>query len=150
MSRFSRLRSIGAALSLVALSLAAGWLLWPSQEPPLTPSPDDPRVLAILIPRGTARKIMAGEKAATLFPSQITLTAGVKDILMIRNEDEVGHGLGPFWINAGRTFTARFSTPGTYTMGCSLDPQHVFQIVVLKPPSPESEIESEIMAVNDS
>jgi hypothetical protein len=134
-----------AAPILAGLVLLAGWALWPlplkpflHPPPPLllpTPARDDPRILAIVIPRGAAQKIAAGEKIAP-FPSEITLTAGVKDTLLILNEDEAGHGVGPFWINAGQSLTLRFDTPGTYSVACSLDPEHAFRIVVLKPPPP--------------
>ena len=124
-----------AALILTALTVLAGWALWPSREPPSIPSRGDPRVVEIVIPRGTARKIAAGGKVPT-FPSEITLTAGVRDRLVIRNEDEAGHGVGPLWVKAGEALTLRFGKPGTYSMGCSLDPEHVFRIVVLEPPSP--------------
>lgn len=129
-----------AALGVAALGVLAAWALWASREPPAVPwveptlARDDPRVLAFVIPQGTARKIMAGGKVA-VFPSEVTLTARVKDTLIIVNEDEIGHGVGPFWVGAGESFTLRFGTPRTYTLGCSLDPQHVFRIVVREPPA---------------
>src|SRR5579872_5799352 len=75
-----RLQWLFGVLACVVLG-AIAWVA-------LMPVETDSNERVYVIPKGTFARRMAGEKFEPL-PSEIHLTVGVKDVLVLRNEDDV-------------------------------------------------------------
>ncbi|MDT8896698.1 hypothetical protein QYE77_00335 [Thermanaerothrix sp. 4228-RoL] len=103
----------------VLVGEGAYWLLRGESE-------NEPRVIEIVIPAGTARQIAMGGPGPAL-PSMI-FTAG--DVLMVRNEDEVSHQLGPLWIPPGSTASLNLDRPNAYSMACTFQSSQVLGLDV--------------------
>ena len=108
-------------LSGIALG-AASWASW-------IPLFSDSRELVYVIPKGNWARRSAGEKIEAV-PSQIRLTLGVKDILVIKNEDDVPQMFGPVLIMPGQTFQLPFRTASSYQFLCTLHASGQLSIVV--------------------
>jgi hypothetical protein len=117
-----------AILALVVALLAAT-VAWAA----FTPVTPDSREAVYVIPKGTWERRMAGEKLDIL-PQEIRLALGVRDILVLRNQDDVPQQFGPVLIMPGQSFTMPFRQASSYQFACSL---HVSgQLIVLVEPSP--------------
>ncbi|MCU0274545.1 MAG: hypothetical protein MUE34_15060 [Acidimicrobiales bacterium] len=71
------------------------------------------------IPAGAGERIDAGEPLEIL-PAELEVRVG--EVLRIRNEDDRGHVIGPFFVGAGETLTQRFASPGEIAGDCSVHP----------------------------
>jgi hypothetical protein len=100
----------GAALAVVAVT--AAWAAF-------APLPAESRALTFVIPPGTAARLKAGEPLNVL-PSPIHLTLGIRDILVLTNDDEVIHQLGPVILGPRQTYRIPFRRPGRFQYACSL------------------------------
>src|SRR5882724_6116380 len=118
---------IGAAI----IGLAAGATAWAA----LTPVHADSKELVYVIPKGTWARRMAGENLQVL-PSEIHLTLGVKDVLVLRNDDDVPQLFGPVLIMPGQSFQLPFSRASTYQFACSLHVSGRLDVVVAPHPEP--------------
>ena len=96
-----------AAGSMVALTWAA-----------VTPLRSDSREHVFVIPKGTWARRMAGEKVAIL-PDHIHLTLGLRDILVLKNHDDVPQIFGPTLMMPGQSFTLPFDRPAQYQFACT-------------------------------
>jgi hypothetical protein len=103
---------IAAAAALALLFTAIAWAAF-------APVAADSREQVYRIPKGTFAKRMAGHYVEVL-PSQIRLTLGVKDILVLRNDDDVPQMFGPVLIMPGQRFELPFHTASHYQFACSL------------------------------
>ncbi len=101
----------------------------------LTPVETDSNERVFVIPKGTFARRMAGEKFEPL-PSEIHLTVGVKDILVLRNEDDVPHLFGPVLIMPEQTFKLPFRKASTYQFMCQLHAKGTLDIIVEAMPEP--------------
>jgi hypothetical protein len=100
----------------------------------LTPVESTSREKVYVIPNGTFARRMAGENVEIL-PSEIHLTLGVKDVLVLQNEDDVPQLFGPVLIMPGQSFRLPFGRASRYQFACSL---HVSgQLDVVVDPTPE-------------
>lgn len=119
--------AVAGCSALVALVVGAlGWAA-------LTPLPSDAREASYVIPKGTWARRMAGEKLDIL-PQELRLVLEVRDILVLRNEDDVPQVFGPVLIMPGQTFTMPFRVASTYQFACTL---HVSgQLSVIVQPAP--------------
>ena len=118
---------VSLCLAGVALG-AAGWAA-------LTPLPSDSREAVYVIPKGNWARRAAGEKIEVV-PSQIQLTLGVKDILVIKNDDDVPQMFGPVLIMPGQTFQLPFRKASSYQFLCTLHASG--QLTVVVAPKPET------------
>ncbi len=91
------------------------------------------RTVIYVIPPGTSQQLAAGGQAINI-PSEIILTVGIRDTLIIENQDDVVHAFGPFTILPHTTLTKRFTTPRTYVNVCTLHPNQ--EMVVIINPAP--------------
>ena len=107
-----RVVSLGAA-ALVVLALAAG--AWAAFAPLSTSS----REVTYVIPPGTAARVKTGTPI-TVLPSPVHLTLGVRDTLVLTNDDEVIHQLGPVILGSRQTYRIPFRQPGRFQYACSL------------------------------
>jgi hypothetical protein len=95
------------------LALAAG--AWAA----FAPLPAGPRELTFVIPPGTAARVKAGAPIAVL-PSPIHLTLGIRDVLVLTNDDDAVHQVGPIILGSRQTYRIPFRRPGRFQYACSL------------------------------
>lgn len=94
-----------------------------------TPVASDSREVVYVIPKGTWARRMAGENLQIL-PSEIRLTLGVRDVLVLRNDDDVPQLFGPVLIMPSQSFELPFSRASTYQFACSLHVSGQLDVVV--------------------
>ncbi len=116
---------------LAALALVAAALAWAALAPP----PAGAHTLTFVIPPGTAARLRAGEPV-TVLPSPIHLTVGVRDVLVLTNDDEVTHQLGPIVLGSRQTYRIPFRKPGRFQYACSLHAAGSLSLVIDPPPAP--------------
>ena len=78
-----------------------------------------PETVEISIPAGTAKRIESGEAASTI-PSELIFVIG--DTLLVNNQDDVPHELGPLWIPADSNASLLMEDANKYTLGCTFQP----------------------------
>ena len=116
------------AMALALLVL--GGLGWAA----LAPIDEAPHEAVFEIPRGTSARRMAGANVA-IFPQTIRLTLGLKDVLVLRNADDVPHIFGPTLILPGQSFRLPFSMASTYSFECSAHPNGGLSVIVQPGPA---------------
>ena len=112
----------GVALLLAGLLAAAAWCAFAPLEPGVN-------VLTFTIPKGTWARRQAGEKF-DLIPALIHLTMGVRDVLAMKNDDDVPQLFGPVLIMPGQSFRLPFRQPSTYLFSCPLHTSGQLSVVV--------------------
>jgi hypothetical protein len=118
----------------VAWPLAAGLLLalaWAAFAPLRYPSRDQ----LFEIPKGTHARRMAGDKVEIL-PSVVRLTLGVRDVLLLRNNDTVPQIFGPVLIMPGQDFRLPFEQASDYQFACSAHASGQMTVSVVPLPDP--------------
>lgn len=95
----------------------------------LAPIGTDSRQQAYAIPKGTWARRMAGEKLDVL-PQEIRLMVGVKDILVLDNQDDVPQMFGPVLIMPGQSFELPFRLASQYQFACALHVSGRLTVVV--------------------
>jgi hypothetical protein len=104
------LRWLGASLLAGVLACAA-WAAF-------APVRFDSREEVFEIPKGTWARRMAGQKVEIL-PQRIRLTLGVRDVLLLRNRDDVPQVFGPTVMMPGQSFRLPFEVASTYSFACT-------------------------------
>lgn len=89
-----------------------------------------PQEIQLVIPAGTAESIAQGQTPPSI-PEDMTFVIG--DTLVVVNQDEVDHQLGPLWIPSGTSASLHLDTEQNYAFECSFQPTKVFGIDVLQP-----------------
>ena len=117
------LSAIGALLVLAALAAAI--------VPPAATSREE----LFEIPAGTWAQRMAGRNVAIL-PDTIHLTLGTRDVLLLRNADDVPQTFGPVLIMPGQSFRLPFEKASTYHFACTAHADGQMTIVVDPPLTP--------------
>jgi hypothetical protein len=110
--------------ALAVLALLAG--VWAA----LAPLPPLPKERVIVIPRG------ASELGPQPFPSDIRLTLGLQDVLVLRNEDDRAQLIGGIQVAAGQTLSLPFHQATTFQLACSAHPSGQLKISVSAKPEP--------------
>jgi hypothetical protein len=87
------------------------------------------------IPKGSWARRMAGDPVEIL-PSQIRLTLGVRDVLLLRNLDDVPQTFGPTLMMPGQSFRLPFAVASSYAFACTAHASG--QMTVLVEPEPVS------------
>ena len=106
--------TITRGLAIVTAALALGVLAWASFTPVSTESNEQ----VFEIPRGTWAERMAGNPVEIL-PDEIRLTLGVRDILVLKNSDDVPQMFGPTLMMPGQTFRLPFEMASEYQFACT-------------------------------
>lgn len=101
----------------------------------LAPIRSDSRDEIFEIPKGTWARRMAGNNIEIL-PSEIRLTLGIKDILVLRNLDDVPQVFGPTLMMPGQGFRLPFGVASSYQFACSAHASGQMSVIV--EPMPES------------
>jgi hypothetical protein len=87
------------------------------------------------IPKGTWARRMAGDKVEIL-PPEIRLTLGVRDVLLLRNLDDVPQVFGSILLMPGQSFRLPFEMAASYQFSCTA---HVSgQMTITVDPNPVS------------
>ena len=87
------------------------------------------RTVSYVIPYGTNARLANGEDVLSI-PEEIVLTVGVRDTLVIENQDNVVHTFGLFTILPQTTLTKRFTSPRVYQNVCSFHENREMKVVV--------------------
>jgi hypothetical protein len=111
-----------AALALAAVGLG-GWAA-------LAPLPALPKERVVVIPKGPAA---LGPRP---FPSNIRLTLGLQDVLVLRNEDDRPQLVGGIEVGAGQSLSIPFYRVQDFQLACSAHPSGQLRISVAARPEP--------------
>jgi hypothetical protein len=117
-------RVLIAAVPLLA-ALAAAFL----------PLPATSRDELFEIPPGTWDRHMAGINKDIL-PRVVHLTLGVKDVLVVRNQDRVPQTVGPVLIMPGQQFRMPFEVPSENQFDCTAHSDGQLTVLVDPEPTP--------------
>lgn len=118
-------------LGLSVLTIVLGAAAWAA----LTPIRIGSRDVLFEIPRGTWARRMAGNKVDIL-PSRIRLTLGLRDILVLKNMDDVPQVFGPTLMMPGQSFRLPFAVASDYQFACTAHASG--QMTIIVEPKPES------------
>ena len=110
---------------------ALGLTAWAALTPVSSPSRDE----IFEIPKGTWARRMAGDPVEIL-PDRIRLTLGVRDVLVLRNQDDVPQIFGPTLMMPGQSFRLPFAQASSYQFDCTAHASG--QMTVLVEPFPAS------------
>ena len=124
------IRRRGAVAALAVLAIVLGATTWAA----FAPLPEGSHALTFVIPPGTAARLKAGEPFNVL-PSPIHLTVGVRDVLVLTNDDDVIHQVGPIILGSRQTYRIPFRRPGTLKYNCSLHTAGTLTLVIEPPPA---------------
>ena len=102
------------AAPMMAGVLVASTIGWAA----LGPVSADDREQVFEIPKGTWARRMAGDKVEIL-PGEVRLRLGVKDVLVLRNNDDVPQVFGPALMMPGQTFRLPFEMASSYQFACT-------------------------------
>jgi hypothetical protein len=119
---------LSALLLAAAGALAAAWAA-------LAPLESASREELFEIPKGTFARRMAGDPVEIL-PSEVRLVLGVKDVLLLRNLDEVPQVFGPALLMPGQSFRLPFAVASSYQFACTAHASGQMSVVV--EPEPRS------------
>jgi len=112
----------------VALAVAAVALV-PIAWAGLAPISEDSRDELFEIPNGTWSRRMAGDPVEIL-PSEIVLTLGVRDTLVLRNLDDVPQIFGPTLMMPGQSFRLPFALASSYQFACTAHASGQMTVIV--------------------
>ena len=115
--------AVAAASAAVAASAAA-----------LLPVSFDSREELFEIPKGTWARRMAGAKIEIL-PSEIHLVLGIRNVLWLRNLDDVPQIFGPTLIMPGQSFKLPFEVASEYQFACTAHLSGQMTVVVAETPT---------------
>ena len=113
--------ALGAIVSVGALA-AVAWAAF-------TPVSFSSREETFEIPKGTWARRMAGNKVEIL-PSQVFLTVGIRDVLLLKNMDDVPQIFGPTLMMPGQSFRLPFEMASRYQFACTAHASGQMTIVV--------------------
>ena len=85
------------------------------------------------IPKGTWARRMAGNKVEIL-PAQIFLTVGIRDVLLLKNMDDVPQIFGPTLMMPGQSFRLPFEVASRYQFACTAHASGQMTVVVDEQP----------------
>jgi uncharacterized membrane protein YraQ (UPF0718 family) len=117
MSRTQKIiRRVG--LSLLA-GLLIGFLISEISFQFLKESSRAPQTIELVIPPGTAQQVARGETPPSI-PEEMTFVVG--DVLLVRNQDNTAHQLGPLWIPADSSASLNLDEVNNWIFSCSFQP----------------------------
>jgi len=119
---------IGSAFLIALLAAGVAWAAF-------APLQAQSRGQLFEIPKGTWERRMKGDKTSVL-PERITLTLGVRDVLLLRNSDTVPQMFGPVLIMPGQDFRLPFAQAGEHPFDCTAHASGRMTVLVEELPSP--------------
>lgn len=118
-----------AELLLLAAALPAAAAVWAALAPMRVENRDE----VFEIPKGTWARRMAGDKVDIL-PNEVKLTLGIKDVLVLKNRDDVPQVFGPVLLMPGQTFRLPFEMASSYQFACTAHASGQMTVTVLPGP----------------
>ena len=115
-----------AMASIVVVLAAVAWAA-------LSPITFASREETFEIPKGTWARRMAGNKVEIL-PSQVYLTLGIRDVLLLKNMDDVPQIFGPTLMMPGQSFRLPFEVASSYQFACTAHASGQMTVVVDEQP----------------
>jgi hypothetical protein len=125
-------RQIHKRSSLLIAAVAAGALgavAWAAFAPVAFASREE----TFEIPKGTWARRMAGNKVEIL-PSRVFLTLGIRDVLLLKNMDDVPQIFGPTLMMPGQSFRLPFEVASSYQFACTAHASGQMTVVVDEQP----------------
>ena len=119
------LKALRRGSAIVLAGCALGAAAWGA----LTPVSSATRDEIFEIPKGTWARRMAGDPVEIL-PDRIRLTLGVRDVLVLKNLDEVPQIFGPTLMMPGQSFRLPFALASSYQFACTAHASGQMTIVV--------------------
>jgi hypothetical protein len=113
----------------VALAAASSVVAWAAFAPVTFGSREE----TFEIPKGTWARRMAGNKVEIL-PSRIFLTVGIRDVLLLKNTDDVPQIFGPTLMMPGQSFRLPFEVASSYQFACTAHASGQMTVVVDEQP----------------
>lgn len=120
-------KRIGIALVFALLLAASAWAAF-------APLQGGSRDLLFEIPKGTWERRMKGDKTSIL-PEHVTLTLGLRDVLLLRNSDTVPQMFGPVLIMPGQDFRLPFAQAGEHPFDCTAHASGRMTVLVVEAPA---------------
>ena len=115
-----------------------------------TPIQSASRDSIFAIPKGTWKRRMSGDPVEIL-PDHIRLTLGIRDILVLRNQDDVPQIFGPTLMMPGQSFRLPFERAAQYTFACTAHASGQMTIVVEpNPTTPWARIRWRLMELSST
>lgn len=111
-----------SGLSALAATVLAGWAA-------LAPVESPTKEELFEIPKGTWARRMSGDEVSIL-PERLYLTLGLRDVLVLRNLDDVPQIFGPTLMMPGQSFRLPFAVASSYQFECTAHPSGQMTIVV--------------------
>jgi hypothetical protein len=116
--------------TIAGASIVLGLLGWAGFAPVASPSKEE----LFEIPKGTWARRMSGDKVSIL-PEKLRLTLGLRDVLLLRNHDDVPQIFGPTLMMPGQSFRLPFAVASEYQFECTAHPSGQMTILVDPYPS---------------
>jgi hypothetical protein len=110
-------------------------LLIPTLLAALLPINYDSREEVFEIPKGTWEQRQSGN-LVNILPDHIYLALGVRDLLVLRNYDDVPQMFGPTLIMPGQSFKLPFELASEYEFACTAHASGQMTVVVDSEPTP--------------
>jgi hypothetical protein len=110
---------------LAVTAAALGAVAWAAFAPICFTSREE----AFVIPQGTWARRMAGNKLEIL-PSRVYLTVGIRDVLLLKNHDDVPQIFGPTLMMPGQSFRLPFEVASRYQFACTAHASGQMTVVV--------------------
>ena len=124
------MRSRRHALLAAIAALLLGGVAWAALAPVRYKSRDE----IFEIPKGTWKRRMSGDKVEIL-PSKIYLALGIRDVLVLRNLDDVPQIFGPTLIMPGQSFRLPFDVASENEFMCTAHASGQMTIIVEENPT---------------
>jgi hypothetical protein len=115
--------------SLILVAAALSGVAWAAFTPVTFASREE----TFEIPRGTWARRMAGNKVEIL-PSRVFLTLGIRDVLLLKNLDDVPQIFGPTLMMPGQSFRLPFEVASSYQFACTAHANGQMTVVVDQQP----------------
>jgi hypothetical protein len=115
--------------SLVIVAVALSGVAWAAFTPVTFVSREE----TFEIPKGTWARRMAGNKVEIL-PSRVFLTLGIRDVLLLKNLDDVPQIFGPTLMMPGQSFRLPFEVASSYQFACTAHASGQMTVVVDEQP----------------
>ncbi len=115
---------------VIAIAAALGVIAWAAFTPVTFASREE----TFEIPKGTWARRMAGNKVEIL-PSHVFLTLGIRDVLLLKNLDDVPQIFGPTLMMPGQSFRLPFEVASSYQFACTAHASGQMTVVVDEQPN---------------
>jgi len=114
---------------ILVAAAALGAIVWAAFTPVTFASREE----VFEIPKGTWAQRMAGNKLEIL-PSRVFLTLGIRDVLLLKNLDDVPQIFGPTLMMPGQSFRLPFEVASSYQFACTAHASGQMTVVVDEQP----------------